>query len=49
MNRDAVWIYDTIDSNSEIKNNFTKYLKESCWKCSDLHISCKYFLNYAFA
>ena len=29
----VVWIYDTFDNNFEIKNDFTKYLKESCWLC----------------
>ena len=28
-------IYETFHNNFEIKNDFTKYLKESCWLCSD--------------
>ena len=27
----AVCIYDTIDDNFEIENDFAKYLKEICW------------------
>ena len=27
----VVWIFDTFDKNLEMKNDFTKYLKESCW------------------
>ena len=32
-----------------MKNDFTKYLKESYWYYSDLHFSIKYFPNHAFA
>ena len=35
MNRDlleiVVWIYNTFDNNLSILNDFTKFLKESCW------------------
>ena len=31
----VVWIYNTFADNLEIKNDFIKYLKESCWLCSD--------------
>ena len=31
----VVRIYDTFGIILEIKNRFTKDLKESCWKCSD--------------
>ena len=27
----VVWIFYTFDNNLENKNNFTTYLKESCW------------------
>ena len=27
----VVWILDLFYNNLEIKNDFTKYLKESCW------------------
>ena len=27
----VVWIDDTFDHNFSIENDFTKYLKESCW------------------
>ena len=27
----VVWIQDTFDNNLGIKNDFTKYLMESCW------------------
>ena len=27
----VVWIYDILDNNLEIKNDFTKYFKENCW------------------
>ena len=30
----VVWNFDTFDNNIGLKNNFTKELKESCWKCS---------------
>ena len=30
-----VLIYDTLDYKFWIENNFTKYLKESCWLSSD--------------
>ena len=30
-----IWIYDTCNNHLVIENNFTKYLKESCWWCSD--------------
>ena len=30
-----IWICDTFDRNIEVENGFTKYLKESCWQCSD--------------
>ena len=30
-----VRIYNTFHNNFEIKNGFTKYLKESCGLCSD--------------
>ena len=33
----VVRIHNTFDKNLEIKNKFTKYLKESCWWCSDQH------------
>ena len=33
--RIVVWIYDTYDNNSGIKNTFTKYLKGSRWWDSD--------------
>ena len=42
-----VLINDTYDKNFGIKN-FSKYLKESCWKYSDEHFSLKYFPNHAF-
>ena len=45
----VVWIYNTFDRNFEIKNDFTKYMMESCRFCSNYHFSIKYFLNFAFA
>ena len=27
----VVWIYDTFDNKLEIRTNYKKYLKESCW------------------
>ena len=27
----VVWIFDTFDNNFGIKDDFIKYLKESCW------------------
>ena len=45
----VVWIFNTFDKNFGIKNDFTKYLKESCWLCSDPHFSFKYFSKNAFA
>ena len=27
----VIWIFDTFDNNLEIRSNFTKYSKESCW------------------
>ena len=27
----VVWIYNTYDNNLRIENDFTKYLKKSCW------------------
>ena len=44
----VVRITDTFDNNFEIENGFTKYLKESCRKCSEWHFSIKYFPNFAF-
>ena len=40
----VVLICDTFDNNFGFKNDFAKYLKESCWYCSE-----KYFPKYAFA
>ena len=31
----VVWIDDTFENNLRIENDFTKYLKESCWLCPD--------------
>ena len=31
----AVGYYDTFENNFEIQNDFTKYLKESCWHYSE--------------
>ena len=31
----VIWISDAFDNNSGIKNDFTKYLMESCWYCPD--------------
>ena len=45
----VVCIYDTFDYNFRIKSHFTKYLKESCWECSDEHFSINFFPKYAFA
>ena len=44
-----VWIFDTFYIYLEIKNDFDKWLKESCWKCFVKHFSFKYFPNFAFA
>ena len=43
----AILIYNTFDHNFEIKNDFTKYLKESFCSCSEQHILLKYFTNFA--
>ena len=45
----VVWFEDTLDHNFWIENEFTKYLKESCWKCSNPDFSFKYVANYALA
>ena len=45
----VVWIYDAFDDIFEIEDDFTKYLKESCWYYSDEHFSFKYFPKQAFA
>ena len=29
--RNVVWFDNTLDKNFSIENDFTKYLKESCW------------------
>ena len=42
----VVCVFDTIDNNLKIKNAFRKYLKETCWKCSDEHFPFKYFPKY---
>ena len=44
----VVLINDTFDNNFGVKNDFTKYLKESCWYCSEKYFSFKYFPKYAF-
>ena len=31
----VVWTYHAFGNNSGIKNDFIKYLKKSCWWCSD--------------
>ena len=43
------WIKVTFDYSLRIEKNFTQYLKESCWYCSDQYFSIKYFPNSAFA
>ena len=40
----VVWIFDTYDNNLEIKNNFTKYLKES-WLSILMNIFSSYILT----
>ena len=45
----VVLISDTFDNNSQVKNDFTKYLKGSGWYCSEKYFSFKYFPKYAFA
>ena len=45
----VAWILISLDNNSRIENDFTKYLKESYCLCSDQYFSIKYFLNEAFA
>ena len=44
-----VWIYNTYDSNFGIENDFTNYLKETCWYYLDKCFSFNFFLKYAFA
>ena len=44
----VIWIYDTFDNNLEIENDFTKYLKESCWKCYDECFSFKCYCQLFF-
>ena len=39
---------DTFHTDLEIKNVFTKYLKESCLLCSDQQSSFKYVSNEYF-
>ena len=36
-------IYDTFDNELEIKNDFMKCFKESCWYHSDIIFPCKSF------
>ena len=45
----VVFISDTFDNNFGVKNDSTKYLKESCWYCSEKYFSFKYVPKYAFA
>ena len=44
----VVWIFDTYGKSLEIKNYFTKYLKESCTYRSDKYFSSEYFPKYAY-
>ena len=44
-----VCIYHSFDNNFGIDDDFTEYLKESCWYRSNWHFSIKYFHNYAFS
>ena len=43
----VVWNYGIFDNNFGIKNDFTKYLKESSWSCPDQDFSIKYISIYA--
>ena len=43
-----IWTWHIFGNNFRINNDFTKYLKESCWKCSDEDFSNTYFPNFAF-
>ena len=45
----VVCIFDTFNCKLEIKIQFTKYLKENCWFCSDQYFSFIPFHNYTFA
>ena len=43
------YFLDIFDNNKGIQNNFTNYLEESCWYCSDKHFSFKPFLKFSFS
>ena len=45
----VVYIYDTFDNKLGVKNDFTKYSKESLLEVSWLLFPFKYFPNYAFS
>ena len=44
----VVWVFDTVYNQLRTKNDFTRYEKENCWQCSDLHFSIKYIPNHGF-